>query len=105
MKILLNDNLDAALCHDLPGHDVKSVSHVGWTGLTQQDLLTRAAKEYEVFITLDSDAYYQKGVAQCKIPILAIKAESNSLAATRPLMKKVMDVLPSIHTWKIMVIS
>ncbi len=32
MRLLLDENLDWRLVHDLPGHEIKSVAQIGWAG-------------------------------------------------------------------------
>jgi predicted nuclease of predicted toxin-antitoxin system len=105
MKILLDENLDCRLIADLPGYEVKAVAHLGWAGLHNMELLAKAEEKFQVFMTMDNNTFYQSNILKLKIPIIAIKAKSNRLADTRPLMPKVLDILPSILTWKVMVVS
>jgi predicted nuclease of predicted toxin-antitoxin system len=44
VKILLDENLDWRLERFLPGHEVRSVSGLGWAGLKNGKLLARAAQ-------------------------------------------------------------
>jgi hypothetical protein len=104
MKILLDENLDCRLKGTLSEHEVESVSSKGWSGLDNAALLSKAEGKFDVFITFDSNMTYQN-ISKFKIPIMSLKASSNRLADTKPLMSKVIDILPSIQTWKVMVIS
>jgi len=105
LRILIDQTLDWQLHHDLTGHAVKSVSAIGWADLDSETLLAKAEKEFDVLITLDSNMLYHQHLSKYKIPIIALKSSSNLLADTQPLMPKVLDILPSIHTWKVMVVS
>jgi len=95
VKILLDENLDWRLQSDLPGHEVKSVPLIGWAGLKNGALLSQAEKEFDVLLTMDSNMVHQQNLAKYQIAIVALKAKSNRLADTRPLMAKVLIILPS----------
>jgi hypothetical protein len=95
VKILLDENLDWRLQGDLPGHEVKSVPLIGWAGLKNGALLSQAEKEFDVLLTMDSNMVHQQNLAKYRIAIIALRAKSNRLADTRPLMAKVLTILPS----------
>ena len=97
MRILLDENLDWRLRRDLPGHSVESVPLIGWAGLKNSVLLTEAEKRFDVLVTMDSDMVHQLNLARFRIAVVALKARSNRLADTRPLMPKVLAVLPSVQ--------
>lgn len=105
MKILLDENLDWRLRRDLPGHKVESVPSMGWAGLHNGELLAKAEKDFDVFITMDSNMTYQQNIARYEIPLIVLKAVSNRLADTRPLMPKVLAALPALQVGKMVVIE
>jgi hypothetical protein len=43
MRILLDESLPVELADELHGHDVVSVQILGWAGIKNGELLTRAA--------------------------------------------------------------
>jgi hypothetical protein len=105
VKILLDENLDWRLSRDFPGHEVKSVPLVGWAGLKNGVLLTRAEKEFEVLLTMDSNIYHQQNLPKYQIAVIALRARSNRLADTRPLISKVLAMLPSVKPGTLTVVS
>ena len=105
MRILLDENLDWRLQRDLPGHTVESVPLIGWAGLKNGELLARAAQRFDVLITMDGCLPKQQNLAKFKIAVVGLKARSNRLADTRPLMPQVMAVLPKLQSGKIVVVS
>ncbi len=105
MKILLDENLDWRLGRDLPGHEVASVPLIGWAGLKNGALLSQAAEQFEVFITMDSNMSYQQNAAKYKIAIIVLRAPSNRLVHTRPLMPNVLMLLPNIQRGKFTTVS
>jgi len=60
MKLLLDENLPHKLRQFLPGHDVFTVSFMGWGGLKNGRLLANAlAAGFEVILTVDSGIEYE----------------------------------------------
>jgi hypothetical protein len=105
VKILLDENLDWRLRRDLPGHLVESVSLIGWAGLKNSELLRRAEGEYDLLITMDTGLSFQQDLAKYRIAAVVLKAASNRLADTRPLMSKVIAMLPTLKAGTLAVIS
>ena len=56
MRILLDENLDWRLGRALPGHEVESVTRLGWAGI-QNGMLLKKAQEagFDVLLTMDSN--------------------------------------------------
>ena len=105
MRILLDENLDWRLLRDLPGHTVESVPLIGWPGLKNGALPTKAEKSFDVLLTMDSNMVHQQNLARFQIAIIALTARSNRLADTRPLMPKVLAALPSIQPGPLTVVA
>ena len=56
MRLLLDENLDWRLRRDLPGHQVESVPLIGWAGIENGELLTKAVDaRFDVLVTMDSN--------------------------------------------------
>jgi predicted nuclease of predicted toxin-antitoxin system len=105
VRILLDENLDWRLEKLLPDHEVKSVPRIGWAGLKNGKLLARAAENFEVLVTMDGSMSSQQNLSKLKIAIVALRASSNRLADTSPLMPKVLALLPTLKPGKVVRIS
>jgi predicted nuclease of predicted toxin-antitoxin system len=105
MNILLDENLDWRLRRDLPGHTVESVPLIGWAGLKNGELLAKAEKRFDVLLTMDSNMVHQQSLARFRISIIALQARSNRLGDTRPLMSKVLALLPTLTPGTMTLIS
>ena len=106
VKILLDENLDWRLEKFLPGHEVKSVPRIGWAGLKNGKLLARAAQEnFDALITMDGPMASQQNLSKLKLAIVALRAPSNRLADTSPLMTKVLALLPALKPGKVFKVS
>ena len=106
MRILLDENLDWRLERFLPGHEIKSVPRLGWAGLKNGKLLARAAQEnFDVLLTMDGSMASQQNLSKIKLAIVALRAPSNRLADTSPLMLKVLALLPTLKPGKVVKVS
>ena len=105
MRILLDENLDWRLERFLPGHEVKSVPRIGWAGLKNGKLLARAEEDFDVLITMDGSMTAQQNRARLRLAIVALRAPSNRLADTSPLMPKVLALLPALKPGKVVKVS
>ena len=102
MRILLDENIDWRLRRDLPGHETESVPLIGWAGIQNGELLRKAVEEgFEVLVTMDSNMVHQQNIGRYAIAMIALRAKSNRLDDTRPLMKKVLALLPQSKAGKV----
>ena len=59
------------------------------------ELLAKAFDaRYDVLVTMDSSMVHQQNVAKYPIAVVALRAPSNRLADTRPLMPALLALLP-----------
>ena len=96
MRILLDENLDWRLGRDLPDHEVDSVPRLGWAGVTNGELIARAEGGFDILITMDTGLAHQRNVRKHSIAIVILRARSNRLADTRPLMPKLLSRIETI---------
>jgi hypothetical protein len=80
--------MDRRLARDLAGHEVRTVPQMGWADIRNGAPLTRAEKEFDVFITVDRDLSFQQHLPKFDIALLVLHAPSNRLADLRPLAPK-----------------
>jgi len=103
MRILLDENLDWCLRRHLPEHEVDAVSYIGWSGVTNGVLLRQAAAAgYDELVTLDGNLSYQQNLAVHGIAVIALRAASNRLADTVPLMPQVLACLPGLAAGQVL---
>lgn len=93
MRILLDECVDQRFRRELVGHDVATVQEAAWAGKKNGELLTLAAKTYQVFITVDRNLYFQQNFSTFSIAVILLAARTNRLADLRPLAE---DVLPEL---------
>lgn len=93
---LVGRNLDWRLGRYLTAHDVESVPLLGWAGIQNGELLKKAVDEgFEILVTMDSNMVHQQNIGSYAIALIALRAKSNRLEATRPLMAPMLRHLQS----------
>ena len=72
MRLLLDENLDWRLRRDLPGHQVESVPLIGWAGIENGELLTKAVvARFDVLVTMDSNMVHHQNSTRQAIAVVA----------------------------------
>jgi len=105
MRILLDENLDWRLARSLAGYEVESVQKNGWAGIKNGELLARAELSFDVLITMDGNIEFEQNYARLRIAIVALRAASNRLSDTEPLMAKVVALLPAFQLGTVTVVA
>lgn len=62
MKILLDECLDWRLSRDIAGHDVKTARQMGWHAVRNGELLARASREFDAFVTVDAKTLHSNRI-------------------------------------------
>lgn len=97
MRVLLDENVDVLLKSELPGHDVVSVSELGWHGIDDTELLRRARGSYDVLITHDRGLLFQHSHREHDLRIVVLrmpKQNPASLIACLPALKIFLGSAP-----------
>ena len=97
MKLLLDESLPRRLREDFDPHDVTTVPDQGWAGLRNGELLDRASRQFDVFVTGDQNLPHQQNLSRYEIRVLVLAGRSNTLADLRPLVAAALEVLPTIE--------
>ena len=96
MRVLLDECLPRRLKSDLAGHDARTVPEMGWAGKDNGDLLSLAAGQFDVFLTVDRNLSRQQTIGHLDIAVVVLVARGNRLADLRPLMPAVLESLPAV---------
>jgi len=78
-KVLLDECVDRHLAAHISSHDVKTVHDMGWSGLSNGDLLRVAQEQFDVFITTDRNLSYQQNLSQFDLAVAVFRTQSNQL--------------------------
>ena len=94
--MLLDECVPRRLRREFPGHDVRTVNEMGWSGVKNGPLLRRAAEEFDVFLTVDQGVEYQQNLVGLDLAIIVMVATSNDIDDLRPLMPRMRETLNSV---------
>jgi hypothetical protein len=97
VRVLLDECVPRKLRREFPGHVVKTVAEMAWSGTKNTALLQLAAAEFDVFLTVDQGIPYQQNLQGLDLALVIIKAPSNDINDLRPKMPEVLRVLETIQ--------
>ncbi|TAN55040.1 MAG: hypothetical protein EPN19_03980 [Betaproteobacteria bacterium] len=97
MRLLLDESVPKRLRQHLPGHDVKTVVEMGWSGVKNGALLALAAEDFDAFVTVDRNLPYQQKLASLPVAVVVLRANSNELLQLLPLLPKLEEALATLR--------
>jgi hypothetical protein len=104
-KILLDECIDWRYGKELTGYDVTSVPKMGWNGLKNGALLSKAQDSFDIFITTDRNLTFQQNIPTFDIAIIILSTPSNRLQDLIRLVPKVLESLPNVKPGKATIIQ
>ena len=85
---------------------MESVPLIGWAGIENGELLAKAVDaRFDVLVNMDSNMVHQQNMAKYPIAVIALRALSNRLADTRPLMPALLALLPKTDSGTVTFLS
>jgi len=96
MRILLDESLPRHLSAEFPTHEVHTVRQMGWSSLTNGELLERASGHFEVMLTADQNLEHQQNLRRFNIAVIVLVAVNNRIESLRPLVRSVEKLLKEI---------
>ena len=72
MRILFDQGTPAPLRKSLAHHDVATAYEMGWSLLTNGNLLKEAEASFDVFVTTDQSLQYQQNLTGRRVAILTL---------------------------------
>ncbi len=76
MRILFDQGTPVPLRQHLPGHQVETAYELGWSRLTNGELLAAAEGRFDALVTTDRNLRYQQSLAGRKLAILILPTTS-----------------------------
>ena len=93
MRVLLDENLPVDLAAELVGHDVATVSDLGWQGVKNGELLQRIQGTYEVLVTIDQNLEFQQNISSLDLCVVLAVAPSNRMVHLRPIIPALLQAI------------
>jgi hypothetical protein len=102
IKILLDECLPKKLKYRIeeldPDFFVNTVPEMGWAGAKDGTLLTKAEKDFDVFITSDRNLGFQQSIEDVEIHVLLLIASTNIYEDLLPLVEKLESVIQNCES-------
>jgi hypothetical protein len=76
VRILFDQGVPAPLRHSLVPHIVATAYEMGWSQLSNGDLLDSAETRFDAFLTTDQNLKYQQNLSTRRIAILVLPTTS-----------------------------
>jgi predicted nuclease of predicted toxin-antitoxin system len=76
MRILFDQGTPVPLKQHLPSHQVETAHELGWSRLTNGELLAAAEGRFDVLITTDRNLRYQQSLSGRKLAVLVLPTTS-----------------------------
>jgi len=105
MKVLLDECVDWRLLRDLPLHDVRTVKQAGLERLKNGTLLTHAAADFDVLITVDQNLPYQQNAARFELAVIVLRGRTTRLPDLRELLPLLHDALQTPRRGKFQILD
>jgi len=105
VKLLLDECIDRRLAVELTWHEVKTVPQMGWAAKKNGELLKLAESEFDVFLTVDRNLAFQQNLSHFNIAVLVLHVASNRLADLKPLVPRILSVIPTLTKGRVETIS
>jgi len=94
VKVFVDECVDWRLSRDIVGHEVRTARQMGWSTIKNGELLALAAREFDVFVTVDRNLSFQQNLPAFAIAVIVIRARSNRLTDLRPLVPELLACIP-----------
>ena len=105
MKLLLDECIDRRLAKALTGHEVQTVPQMNWAGLSDNQLLELAEKEFDIFITVDQNLPFQQNLSKLDLAVFVLRSNSNRINDLKPLAPKILESLATAKKGQATIVS
>ena len=95
MRILVDECVDWRILRDLTQYQAKTVKQLGWEHIDDGELLSLAANEFDVFLTVDKDLPNEQNLASFHIAVVVLRARTTRLVDLRELLEPLHRALRS----------
>jgi hypothetical protein len=83
-RILLDQNVPVGVHRFLKGHDISTAYHMGWSGLSNGELLTALqTADFDLLISCDQNLDHQQNLSGRRIAVLVLDTNRWAVLRTR----------------------
>jgi hypothetical protein len=84
VRVLLDECVDWRLTRHITGHDVKTSRQLGWSSITNGELIALAAMSFDIFVTVDRNLAFQQNIADLPIAVVCSSGKIKSAYRSDP---------------------
>jgi hypothetical protein len=95
LRVHLDECVDARLAASLTTIDVRTVADQGWKGISNGRLLSLAAVEFDVFVTVDRKLAFRQHLPKFNIAAILLRAKTNRIGDLKLLVPDLISALPT----------
>jgi hypothetical protein len=77
---------------------VRTVADQGWVGISNGQLLSLAAAEFDVFVTVDRNLPFQQHLPKFDIAVILLRAKTNRITDLVALVPELVSLIPNAKT-------
>ena len=93
MRVLLDACVPKRLARELPGHDVRAATDLGWADLDDGPLLDVMGTDFDVLVTVDKSLPQQQRLDYRPFGVIVLRVRTNRLVDLLPLVPKLRAAL------------
>jgi hypothetical protein len=101
VRVLLDENIPHDLIPEFPGHEVLTVQGLGWAGVKNGDLLTRARGQIDALVTMDRKLERQHDLSVLPFGVVVVLTRSNRVPDLLPLVVEIREALKRVRAGKV----
>lgn len=105
MRVLLDECVPRRLRRSLAGHEVRTASEAGLSGLKNGELLSAAATSFDCFLTVDRNLQFQQDVSALPVAVLVVAAVDNRYPKLLAVVPEILDALGKIQPCELKVVG
>ena len=105
MRVLLDVCVPRRLAAELPNHNVRAATDLGWADLDDGPLLDAMATDFDALVTVDRNLPKQQRLDHRSFGVVVLHAKTNRLVDLLPLVPKLRATLKRLGRGQVRVIS
>ena len=105
MRVLLDACVPKRLARELPKHEVRAATDLGWGVLDDGPLLDAMGTDYDALVTVDHNLPKQQCIDNRAFGVIVLRGKTNRLVDLLPLVPKLRATLKRLGRGQVRVVS
>lgn len=102
MLVLIDESLPRQLVAELTGHDVRTVSSMGWRGKRNGELLRQAVGSgFGALITADRNLEFQQHIPRYALGVIVLMVPTTKLEDVLPFAPNILEALKQVEPGRV----